>query len=62
MTAAVADKLGRMIPLPADYAAETLRASLATYYGNPAKAERELGWTYRSLDEGLVETVHAIGS
>ena len=43
-----------------DYAAETMRAGLATYYGTPAKAERDLGWRARPLDEGLAETVAAL--
>ena len=38
---------------------ETLRAGLATYYGTSAKAERELGWRARPLDEGLRDTVAA---
>ena len=52
--------LGRVVPLPPDYAAETMRAGLATYYGSPARAERELGWRARPLDEGLRETVAAL--
>jgi nucleoside-diphosphate-sugar epimerase len=48
------------VPLPPDYAAETMRAGLATYYGSPARAERELGWRARSLDEGLRETVESL--
>jgi dihydroflavonol-4-reductase len=54
--AAVAARLGSL-PLPADYAAETLRASLATYLGSPAKAEEALGWTSRPLRQGLAELV-----
>jgi hypothetical protein len=30
-----------------------LRSSLATYYGSPAKAESELGWSCRDLETGL---------
>jgi nucleoside-diphosphate-sugar epimerase len=52
--------LGKAVPLPPDFAAETMRAGLATYYGNPAKAERELGWSARPLDQGLRETVETI--
>jgi len=59
-SAALMGALGRVVPLPPDYAAETLRASLATYYGTPAKAERDLGWTARPLDEGLRDTVAAL--
>lgn len=36
---------------------ETLRAAPATYLGNPAKANRELGWTARPLEEGMRETL-----
>ena len=58
--AAVAGGLGRVVPLPPDFAAETMRASLATYYGSSAKAERDLGWHARDLDTGLRETVDAL--
>jgi nucleoside-diphosphate-sugar epimerase len=60
VTAAVLGALGRVVPLPPDFAAETLRASLATYYGSPTRAERELGWHARDLDTGLRETVAAL--
>jgi nucleoside-diphosphate-sugar epimerase len=59
-TAAVAGVVGRVVPLPPGYAAETMRAGLATYYGTGAKAERELGWHPRDLDTGLRETVTAL--
>ena len=59
ITARAVDLIGRVIPLPADYAAETLRASLATYYGTPTRSEAELGWSCRDLDEGLAETVRS---
>jgi nucleoside-diphosphate-sugar epimerase len=52
-TAAAAGLAGRVLPLPPAYAAETLRSSLATYYGNPAKAMTELGWSCRDLQTGL---------
>ena len=52
-TAAAAGVAGRVLPLPPAYAAETLRSSLATYYGNPAKAMTELGWSCRDLETGL---------
>jgi len=52
--------LGRAVPLPPDYAAETMRAGLATYLGTPAKAERDLGWHARDLDTGLRETVASL--
>jgi len=59
-TAAVNGVLGRVVPLPADYTGESLRASVATYLGTPARAEQELGWSARGLDEGLRETVPAL--
>jgi dihydroflavonol-4-reductase len=52
--------LGRAVPLPPDYAAETMRAGLATYLGTPAKAERDLDWHARDLDTGLRQTVAAL--
>ena len=58
--ARVTGLVGRVVPLPPDYAAETMRAGLATYYGSPARAERELGWRARPLDEGLRETVESL--
>ncbi len=58
--AAVAGAVGKVVPVPADFSAETMRASLATYYGSPAKAERELGWKARSLDTGLRQTAGAL--
>lgn len=59
-TAAANALLGRVAPLPEDYTAESLRASVATYLGTSARAERELGWSARDLDEGLRETVAAL--
>jgi nucleoside-diphosphate-sugar epimerase len=59
MTGRLMGPLGRLVPLPPQYAAESMRASLATYFGTPDKAERELGWSCRDLDAGLRETVVA---
>lgn len=59
-TAAFNAVLGKALPLPEDYTAESLRASIASYLGSPARAEQELGWSARSLDEGLRETVAAL--
>jgi nucleoside-diphosphate-sugar epimerase len=58
-TAAVTAALGRVVPLPPMYAAETLRSSLATYLGSAAKAERELGWSARPLVDGLAAMLAA---
>jgi dihydroflavonol-4-reductase len=52
-SAGAAGVAGRVLPLPPVYAAETLWSSLATYYGSPAKAESELGWSCRDLETGL---------
>ncbi len=57
MTAALMGVVGKVVPVPPDLAAETARAGLATYYGTPAKAERELGWHARPLEQGLRQTV-----
>jgi nucleoside-diphosphate-sugar epimerase len=56
-TAALMGALGRVVSVPPDFSAETMRAGLATYYGTPAKAERELDWHARPLDQGLRQTV-----
>jgi nucleoside-diphosphate-sugar epimerase len=57
VTAGLAARIERFVTLPADYAAESMRAALATYFGTAAKAERELGWSHRSLRDGLTELV-----
>lgn len=50
----------RVVPVPPLYHPESLRSALASYLGSRQKAERDLGWKPRSLDEGLAETVAAI--
>lgn len=60
VVAGVVGVVGRVVPLPPDFAAETMHAGLATYLGTPAKAERELGWHARDLDTGLRETVASL--
>jgi nucleoside-diphosphate-sugar epimerase len=52
--------LERGLPVPSTYRSETLRASRASYLGNPAKAQRELGWQARDLREGITQTVEWI--
>jgi len=48
----------RAIPLPPTFTSEGLRVLAGvTYLGNSAKAERELGFTARPLEEGLRETL-----
>jgi dihydroflavonol-4-reductase len=59
-TAAMNAVVGRVVPLPSDYSAESLRASVSTYLGSPARAEKELGWSARGLEEGLRETVASL--
>ena len=51
--------LGAVLPLPAEFTAESLRVSAGvTYLGSNEKAKRELGYAVRSLEEGLRETLH----
>jgi nucleoside-diphosphate-sugar epimerase len=61
-TAVAAGLVGRVVPLPPAYAAESLRSSLATYYGSPAKAIAKLGWSRRELEPGLADLVRADAS
>ena len=56
--AAVMGVVGAVVPLPTTYTAEYLRVTAGTtYIGTSAKAERELGFTVRPLEEGLRETL-----
>jgi nucleoside-diphosphate-sugar epimerase len=49
----------RVAPVPDDYSAEYLRINAGvTYIGDNAKARRELGYSPRSLKEGLAETLY----
>ncbi|WP_186827899.1 NAD-dependent epimerase/dehydratase family protein [Knoellia locipacati] len=52
--------VAKVLPVPATYSPESLRASLASYTGSRAKAERDLVWQCRPLVEGLRETVAAL--
>ena len=48
----------KFVPVPADYSSEYLRISAGvTYIGNNAKAQKELGYQPRPLEEGLKETL-----
>jgi nucleoside-diphosphate-sugar epimerase len=50
--------IGAILPLPAMFSAEAMRASAGvTYIGDNAKAKRELGYDPRPLDAGLRETL-----
>jgi nucleoside-diphosphate-sugar epimerase len=56
--AALAGIAEKAFSLPEAYNAEYLRVSAGvTYIGSNAKARRELGYTPRSLEEGLTETL-----
>jgi nucleoside-diphosphate-sugar epimerase len=58
MMAAMASVVGRVVPLPADYSADSLRELAGTtYIGSNRRAREELGWQVRPLHEGWVETV-----
>jgi nucleoside-diphosphate-sugar epimerase len=49
----------RVVPVPDEYRAEYLRINAGvTYIGDNAKARRELGYSPRSLKEGLAETLY----
>lgn len=50
----------RLVPVPQPMTAEAALAGIATYYADSTKAAEELGWTARSIEEGLAETVAAI--
>lgn len=50
--------LEKVLPIPPLFSSEILRASAGvTYIGDNSKAHRELGYTPRSLEEGLRETL-----
>jgi nucleoside-diphosphate-sugar epimerase len=58
MSAGLMGVLGKVIPLPPSYSAEGLRAVAGvTYWGDNAKARRELGYDPRPLSAGLPETL-----
>lgn len=49
-----------ILPLPQMYHPETLRiAAGTTYFGDDAKARREIGWNPRPLSVGLAQTLQA---
>ena len=50
--------IGKVVPLPPSYTAESLRVTAGTtYLGDNAKAKRELGYNPRPLEQGLRETL-----
>jgi nucleoside-diphosphate-sugar epimerase len=57
-SAALMGAIGAVLPLPAMFSAERLRVTAGvTYLGSNAKAQRELGFRARPLEEGLRETL-----
>ncbi len=58
--AKVMGTLERVLPVPADVSAESMRVTGGTtYYGDNAKARRELGYAPRPLEQGLRDTFAA---
>jgi nucleoside-diphosphate-sugar epimerase len=58
LMSAVMGVIEKLLPVPEQYSAETLRVSAgATYLGSSAKAARELGFQARPLATGLRETL-----
>ncbi len=56
--APVSGLLGRVLPVPAGYSAESLRVTAGpTYLGSNAKARRDLGYDPRPLEDAWAETV-----
>ena len=56
--AAAASVVERVVPLPQTYSGETLRiAAGATYLASSEKAQQELGFRTRALEDGLRETL-----
>jgi nucleoside-diphosphate-sugar epimerase len=58
LTSALMRPVEAIVPVPETYSAENLRVIAGvTYLGNSAKAQRELGFSARPLEEGLRETL-----
>ena len=56
-SARVMNVVEKVVPVPATFSAEALRASGGTtYYGDNAKAVAELGYAPRSLEQGMRDT------
>jgi nucleoside-diphosphate-sugar epimerase len=56
--AAVIGLIGTVFPLPEPYSAESIRSSAGvSYLGSNQKAQRELGYAPRTLEQGLSETL-----
>jgi len=58
LLAGVMRLVGAAVPLPEDYRYESLRVMAGVSYGgSSAKAESELGWSFRPLEAGLQATI-----
>jgi dihydroflavonol-4-reductase len=53
----IANWLEKFVALPALLSSETLSTLGATWLADSSKAERELGYTHRSFEEGMAETI-----
>jgi dihydroflavonol-4-reductase len=53
----LAEWVERFVALPLLFSSETLRSTGRTWWVTSAKAERGLGYTHRSVEEGMAETV-----
>jgi N-acetylglutamate synthase-like GNAT family acetyltransferase len=63
VAAAAAGLLESVVSLPETYSAETLRVSAGvTYLGSSEKAQRELGFSTRTLESGFRETLKEVAS
>ena len=51
------DGVERFAPLPSLFSPETLRSMGCTWWVFSTKAEQELGYTHRAIEEGMAETV-----
>ena len=57
----VFDVAGRVLPLPPQFSGEAMRSARSSYLGTSTKARRELGWSYRGMHRGFVDTAEAEG-
>lgn len=60
-TAGLMGLLGKYVDLPELLSEEAIRISGSTYLGSAEKARRELGWQPRSIEEGMRQTLSAMG-
>lgn len=57
LTAAVTATMERLVPIPQAMTADAARSGMATYLADSTKAKTQLGWTSRSVHEGVSEMV-----